>query len=219
MPAEVIANRRPLKTRAAAWPHRVARALAQAGFSANAVSTLGLVFALVGAGALAATVGGAAPTTRLVWLLSAAVCIQLRLVCNLLDGLIAVENQRRSKIGELFNDVPDRAADVALLVAAGAASGHTLGPALGWIAAVAAVGTAYVRMLGASLTGAHDFCGPFAKPQRMAVLTVACVGGAAEALVAGTAICLQVAIGVIAVGTLVTVIRRLRRLARSLNAR
>jgi hypothetical protein len=43
---------------------------------------------------------------------------------------------------------------------------------LGWCAASVALGSEYSRLLGASLTGFHDFRGPMAKPQRMAALSV-----------------------------------------------
>ena len=73
-----------------------------------------------------------------------------------------------------------------LIVALGYAVGW---PALGWFGALAAALTAYVRVFGGSLGFAQDFRGPMAKQQRMAVLTAACVVGAAEWLFTGTAVC------------------------------
>jgi phosphatidylglycerophosphate synthase len=32
--------------------------------------------------------------------------IQLRLLCNMLDGMVAVEHKMHSKTGELYNEVP-----------------------------------------------------------------------------------------------------------------
>jgi phosphatidylglycerophosphate synthase len=210
-----IPNRRPLTVRARAWPHFLARRLAEAGVSANQVSVLGLLFA----GAGSALLDRARVSDARSWLcLAAGVAIQLRLVCNLLDGLIAVENQRRSKVGELYNDVPDRPADVVLLVGAGFAAARPEGLALGVLAAILALLTAYVRVLGGSLGFPHDFRGPMAKPQRMAVLTVGCLA-AAELPVFGTWFSLLAALAVIAVGTGVTVVRRLQRLAAALSAR
>ncbi len=46
---------------------------------------------------------------------------------------------------------------------------------LGWLAAIGAILTAYVRVLGTSLGAGTSFVGPMAKQHRMAVLTVACV--------------------------------------------
>ena len=50
-------------------------------------------------------------------------CVQLRLLCNLLDGMVAVEGGRSSPVGALYNEVPDRVADSLLLVALGYAVG------------------------------------------------------------------------------------------------
>src|SRR6266576_3410050 len=45
----------------------------------------------------------------------------------------------------------------------------------GWLAAVLAVITAYVRALGTSAGASPYFLGPMAKPHRMAVMTAACL--------------------------------------------
>ena len=58
-------------------------------------------------------------STRAWPLLGAAVFIQLGLLANMLDGLIAVEGGRMTKTGELYNEIPDRIADVVFLGAAG----------------------------------------------------------------------------------------------------
>ena len=42
--------------------------------------------------------------------------MQLRLLCNMMDGLVAVEGGLKSKAGDLFNEAPDRIEDVILLV-------------------------------------------------------------------------------------------------------
>ena len=91
---------------------------------------------------------------------------------------------------------------------------------LGWIAALAAVLTAYVRLLGGSLRLAQDFCGPMAKAQRMALLTVACLGSAVEAAVGPPrGYVIAAALALIAVGSLATCGRRLRRMAAAISSR
>jgi phosphatidylglycerophosphate synthase len=113
------------------------------------------------------------------WLLAAAGCVQLRLVCNLMDGMVAIEGGKKSATGDLFNEVPDRIADVVILAGAGfCAFSQPWGIHLGWLAAALAVMTACIRMQGAALTGKHDFRGPMAKPHRMALITSVCVIGA-----------------------------------------
>ena len=63
-----------------------------------------------------------------------------------------------------------------------------LGWALGWSASVLAVGTAYIRAMGARRGAAQDFCGPVAKQQRMFLLTVGCVLAAENILPDGLGI-------------------------------
>ncbi len=208
-------NRRPLKSRQTAWARGLAKAVAGKGIKADAISGLGLAFAGLG-GALLAASGGVDGWPRGAALIVAAACIQLRLVCNLLDGLVAVEHGRSSPFGPIWNELPDRIADVLLLAGAGygaMTAGFSGGPALGWLAAVLAVLTAYVRELGRGLGFPADFSGPLAKPQRMAVLTAACAVAAFEPLWRGRGEVLALGLAVIAVGTLVTVVRRTGNLA------
>ena len=185
------------------------RLLLRTPLTADAISMLGLVFAGLGALALLG-----APDTP--WLfLAAALCIQLRLLCNMMDGLVAVEGGRGSRLGGLWNEVPDRAEDAVLLVAFGVAAAL---PWLGWLAAVLAVGTAYLRQTGAAMGFGHDFSGPFAKPQRMAALTIGCVLGAVEALVTGTRYVLPITLGIVALGTGLTCLLRLRRIGQQVGS-
>lgn len=164
--------RRPLKSRATSWAQGLARRLIKLGATPNAVSVASLVFALLGAACILGT--GCCPQGIWLWL-TAAVMIQLRLLCNLMDGMLAIEGGLGTADGDIYNETPDRLADVALLAAAGYACTHDYGERLGWLAACGALLTAYVRMHGATLTNDHDFRGPLAKPQRMAVLTGLCL--------------------------------------------
>ncbi len=213
-----ISNRRPIKTRSAAWASITARMLAKAGFTPNRVSVIGVFIALAGAGAFVASSHQSSAAAAAL-LVGGAVAIQLRLLCNMLDGLIAVENGLKSKLGDVFNEVPDRIEDVALLLGAGLAAGGAHGITLGWLAALLAIGTAYIRLLGGSLGVNQDFCGPFAKPQRMFFLTVFALGAAAEAVTSQTTWSLTGGLTLIVLGTAATLGRRLMRLARALHAR
>jgi len=198
-------TRRPLKTREAGWAKVLAAWLVRRRVSPNAISVAGVFIAALGGAALFCTRYGAGPR----WLLffAGASAVQLRLLCNMLDGMVAVEGGLKSRTGDLFNEAPDRVEDVVLLVGAGFAAGK---PWLGWMAATAAVLTAHVRALGASLGQGQDFCGPQAKPHRMFVLTVGCL---AEMVYPGVILW---ALWVIAAGALFTATRRLVRLYRKL---
>jgi len=217
--ADATKSRRPLRSRNRAWAIGAAAVLARNGVSPNAISLASILFAAVAALALAAG-RGAGDALHAVLMLVAAAGIQLRLLCNLLDGLVAVEGGRGSKSGEVFNDAPDRAADAILFVAAGyALPWPAWGSALGWSAALLAVLTAYVRLLGGALGRPQDFAGPMAKQHRMAALTIACLAAIAEALLFDSrGRVLAVGLAVIVLGSALTIARRLVRLVRALEA-
>jgi phosphatidylglycerophosphate synthase len=209
--------RRELATRERSWAKHLAAALAASGVTPNAVSLASIACAAAAAGAFvesAQTAGGARPA----WLLVAAGAIQLRLLCNLLDGMLALEEGRQTATGVLFNEVPDRLADVLILAGAGyAARDVTWAATLGWIAAAAALFTAYVRQLGAALTGAQHFVGPMAKQHRMVALTVAACLAAVEAAAGRPPRVVAIALAVIATGSIATAWRRLARIAAQLE--
>lgn len=201
-------DRRPIAARNTGWAMACARLLARSGLTPNQISVLSVVFALLGAAAL------------LTWpdwrgMLACALCILLRLLCNLFDGMVAVEAGRgATPMGAVYNDVPDRIADALFLVALGYAIAL---PWLGWLAATLAIATAYIRVLGGALGLAQDFRGPMAKPHRMWLLGIALVAAAAlpaqaRAILLGSAI-------VIVAGTALTCVLRLRAIAAQLAAR
>jgi len=211
--------RRALRTRDAAWAKTLAHQLAEAGVRPNTVSVAGVIFSLAGcAGFLASP--DLDSGSRALALLIAAMSIQLRLLCNLLDGMIAVEEGFKTSSGHIYNDLPDRLADVLLLVGAGYALRNLpWGPPLGWLAATVALLTAYVRVLGGSIGVTQHFIGPMAKQHRMFTLTLASILAALEALAGTEPRLLAIGLLVIVSGSLVTAIRRVQRILRELEAR
>jgi len=200
------ANRRPIAARETGWARTIAAQLARTRITPNQISMASVLFAALGSAALVwwPGIGG---------YLTCAICIQLRLLCNLLDGMVAVEGGKGSPLGRIYNEFPDRATDTLFVVALGYAAGEAW---LGWLGAVFAIGTAYVRVFGGSLGLTQDFRGPVAKQQRMAIMTAACLLAIGEmywhpqryALLAGAAL--------IAAGSLLTCATRTRAIARQL---
>lgn len=209
--------RRVLATRNTSWARTLAAWLATRGVTPNAVSVVSVV---VAGGAAAAFAMAPRQGIYAVWMVVAAACIQLRLLCNMLDGMLAVEGGLKSKTGDIYNELPDRLADVVILTGAGY-SLHSVsyGPALGWLAAVLALLTAYIRVLSGSLGLAQHFLGPMAKQHRMFVLTLAALAAAVEALFAATPRALTVGLAVIVLGSAVTAWRRTLRLMQEAEAR
>jgi phosphatidylglycerophosphate synthase len=216
---ETASARRPLKSRDTGWAKALAGLLLKGRVSPNAISIASVFFAAGAGAALYFSVQGG-PRQRMLLLVLAAAGIQLRLVSNLLDGMVAVEGGLKTKSGEVYNDLPDRVADSLILVLAGYAAGHlSFGPALGWSAALLAVFTAYVRMLGGSVGLKQSFIGPMAKQQRMAVLTAACVLSIVETRFVRAGTVLWAALIVINLGCLVTIVRRTRRIVAEMESR
>src|SRR6516164_5113924 len=147
---------------------------------------------------------------------------QLRLTANMLDGMVALASGRASKVGELYNEVPDRVSDAAVFIGAGYAWGGNV--ALGYIATILAIFTAYVRAAGKIAGAPNEFAGPMAKQHRMLVITIACLYS-----VVVPRSCqilhlrdfdmgvMSVTLIVIIAGCVITVLRRFKRIARALK--
>lgn len=199
-----IGERRPIAARETAPARAAAAWLAGRGVPADAISAAGMVFGLLAGLSLALAPGEGAWA----WL-AGALCVQLRLLANMLDGMVAVARNAASPQGELWNEVPDRVSDSAALIGLGWAAGDL---ALGLGAALAAMATAYVRALGKGAGAGSDFRGPMAKQQRMFIVTVAAL--ACGLLPAGWTVPLPaIVLWLILAGSLLTALRRLAGIA------
>lgn len=213
------ADRRPLASRSWKVSERVSHGLVQRGASANGISVAGMVAGVLGGLAFALTAHLSVPA--LAWLAGAAL-VQARLVANLLDGMVAIESGKASRVGELFNEVPDRVSDAATLIGLGYAAGGI--PWLGYLAAVLALFVAYVRSAARNAGAPQDYSGPMAKPHRMFAVTVTAI--LCAIVPAGPSVVLfgqrggwpAVALALIVAGCVVTAIRRLVRAGRFLTA-
>ena len=166
-------SRRPIASRNAGWASRAARWLATTDVTPNQISVASVGFAAFAFAAFWASAHVPALPRALLLIVAAAGC-QMRLICNLLDGMVAIEGGKKAADGPFWNEAPDRVADILILVGLGLAAnaiGH------GWAAATFAVLTAYLRELGRAEGFPPDFGGPMAKPQRMALVTGAALLG------------------------------------------
>ena len=169
-----------------------------------------MVAGLAAGAALAATAHLDGLPQRLAWL-TAAVLVQLRLLANMLDGMVAIGSgtvsprrgavQRGARPG-FRRRRPDRPR----------LRRRRRAPPLGYLAALAAVFTAYVRALGKAAGAGQEFAGPIAKPQRMwaAIGCAAYCGLAPADWHPGRSGCRRWCWASIAVGSLFTALRRLR---------
>jgi len=218
------ADRRPISQRSHGWAKWLTRALVKAGLTPNFISFTSIVFAALAGLCFYAVALATSAGDRVMLCLGAALFCQLRLLANMMDGMVAVEGGRGGPDGPVWNELPDRFADIAVLVGAGYAVAH-LGladAALGWAAAVAAVMTAYVREVARGAGAPSDFSGPMAKPHRMFVMTLAALlsifDGVIGAPVAkafgwdgGPGALLALALWIVLIGSAFTVLNRARR--------
>lgn len=207
-------NRRPLASRQTGWAATVTRWLVGTSVTPNQISQAGMVAALL-AGAAFWGAGSAGGATRVALLVAAGLFVQLRLLCNLFDGMVAVEAGRGAPDGGFWNEFPDRVSDLLILMGAALAVGE---PALGWAAAGMAFLTAYLRELGVNCGAGADFSGPMAKQHRMAVMTGAAGLSLFEPLLGWHGQVLNAALWIVALGAGLTVLRRAWRLVARLRA-
>jgi phosphatidylglycerophosphate synthase len=213
-----IEGRRPIGARNTSWAQSVARRLARSSVTPNQISIASILCAAV-AGAAFALSGSAEGLARVAWLLAGALGCQARLLCNLFDGMVAVEGGKAAKDGAFWNEVPDRITDILIFVGAGygVAAEGVAGPELGWAAATFAVLTAYVREVGRAVGAPADYSGPMAKPHRMAVMTAGAGVAAFEPLWGWSGHAMAVALAIVAAGSLVTAFRRGARIVMALR--
>lgn len=206
-------DRRPLASRNTRWATAIARWMAARTITPNQISQASIVAAALAGGAFYLA-GHAIGWERIVCLLFAVLFCQGRLLCNLFDGMVAVEGGKGERDGPFWNEFPDRVADVLILTGVGYGIGM---PGLGWAAAAFAVLTAYVRELGRATGNPSDFSGPMAKQHRMATITIAALISTLEPLWSGHNQILMAGLSIITIGSAFTTLRRARTLIKRLK--
>lgn len=164
-------DRRPIPARNLSVSKNVATWLANAGAGANGISIFGMIAGLVAGLAIAGTSYWREHFALLY--VTGAVLILIRLLSNMFDGMVAVIHNRPNPLGELFNEVPDRISDAAILVGCGYSINSS--PEAGYWAALFAVLTAYIRAIGKASGAPQNFSGPLAKQQRMFLCIATCL--------------------------------------------
>ena len=203
-------DRRPIAARNTGAARKITTWLVRRNLTPNAISMLSMFFALIGGLAFACL------PLSIAGLVLAALGCQMRLLCNLFDGLVAVEGGKGAADGPFWNEAPDRISDLFILTGLGIGAGR---PDLGLLAAGLAIQTAYIRELGRANGAGNDFSGPLAKPQRMALATFAALGQAAVLALGLDWPVLLWAVWIMVAGTAITVLHRSWRQIRQLKQR
>ncbi|MCG3680758.1 CDP-alcohol phosphatidyltransferase family protein [Aliarcobacter butzleri] len=212
-------NRRPLKVRGSVWSQKFASYLSKKDITPNQIS-IGSIVASFTASIFILLISNDNFFTIWISPILAALFIQMRLLCNLFDGMVALEGGKSTKSGELFNDIPDRVSDSLLFIALGySITNVSFGIELGYLVALFAALTAYVRVLGASMQAGSCFKGPMAKQHRMAILTTALILTPFELSLFATDYILTITLFIITIGSFLTIVNRTKTIYNTLEGK
>jgi CDP-diacylglycerol--glycerol-3-phosphate 3-phosphatidyltransferase len=170
---------------------------------ARRVSPAAITWSAVAVSVLAgcALAGGGITRNYTWWFLVPPLAV-VRLALNALDGSVARRTDRASHSGAVVNEIADRAADTAFMVPAAFA----VEPALAVGATAAAYLTSLTGVMGSATGTGRLTGGPMGKADRVALIALGAVAGAASASPEPLAIALVVVVA----GCVVTVVTRIR---------
>ena len=204
-------NRREVTSRDTKFANRAALWLANMNISPNTISVLSIVFSVLTL--ISFYLDSVNYLNHLIAMVLAVVGVQGRLIMNLLDGMVAIEYNKKSLVGGLYNEVPDRISDTLIIFGTGLlVAKYKFGMDLAYFAIILSAFTAYIRTLGASLNSPHFFSGPMAKQHRMALITISCLIGIWYLPI------FYFALIIMNVGLLITCARRLYKISVFLNS-
>ncbi|OYO22202.1 CDP-diacylglycerol--glycerol-3-phosphate 3-phosphatidyltransferase [Enemella dayhoffiae] len=182
----------------------LARGLLRAGIGPDAVTWFGTLSVVI----------AALVCFPLGWLWQGALIVGLLSCTDMVDGHMARELGRPSRWGSFLDATLDRFADAAVLGGLAlhlALSGQLVWAAVAGVALVWAQATSYVKAR-AEAVGCHADAGPLTRADRVAL---ALLGALAAGL--GVPFALPVMVTLLAIGGLVTVVRRIAEVRRQLS--
>ncbi|HYI44638.1 MAG TPA: CDP-alcohol phosphatidyltransferase family protein [Actinomycetota bacterium] len=176
----------------------VADYLGRRGATPDQITTVGIVASLGAAGCFLGS-----HSTEL-WLLLVPVLAFVRTAANALDGLVAERTNSGRPAGELYNEIADRIGDTAFIAGTALVPNVPLALSLGALAA--ALLSSFIGIAAKGAGGSRRYDGPMGKPDRMAVIGL---GSIVAFFTDNSAI--EWALGVIAVGAVITALNRYRK--------
>ncbi len=209
--------RREIKTRDTKWARELAKFLCEkTNLTPNAISVLSVIFSI-----LAFFDFCLYPILNEkfypILAIFGIIFIQLRLLCNLMDGMVAIEGGKKSPVGDIYNEFPDRLSDSFIIIGFGVMGETTLSLVFGLLGALFAMFTAYTRVLGGAIGVEQKFLGPMAKQHRMALLTFGSFICIFEFLLKGLHTFISPAfLIIVTIGSAITVKRRVDYIAKCL---
>lgn len=172
------------------------RGLIGAGISADVVTVMGVMFAVLGGFGIWLGRHGDA------WLLLLPLGAFLRTAANALDGWIAQETQTSRPVGEVLNETADRVGDVAIFLPVAFVHAPPQLLLAGTLSAMLV--TSFLGIAVKAAGGRRVYTGVMGKPDRMVVMGVAGIAGVY--FDPGTVF--TVALWVVLVGVAITLVQR-----------
>lgn len=164
-------TRREVSSRSNIFIRQIAIFLNKHNISPNIISTFSIILSLlVPIGCYIIYINQNVNLISVLLILSG---IQLRLLCNVIDGLVAIEGGKKSVVGGIYNEFPDRITDTIIILSIS----FLINLNLGFILSILAIMTAYVRLLGGTLGVKQTFAGPAAKQHRMFFFNILIIAG------------------------------------------
>lgn len=156
-------NRRPIFARKYDISKKMAQWLSLKKITPNQVSLTSVLFSLI---AFCLMIGCSNGFFLSIIIVALLLC---RLIANMMDGMVAIEYNKKSFDGALYNEIPDRVSDILTFIGMGFLSLSNLGLILGGLAASTSVLTACIRFFGGSLGFPQVYAGYGDKSKRIFV--------------------------------------------------
>lgn len=172
---------------------------------ARNVSPDTLTLAAIGVSALAgfAIAAGGYFRRPLLWL-AVPPLVLIRLALNALDGSVARRTGRARPYGIVLNEISDRTSDALTI----GATAFVVAPVLAGAAVASAFLASSTGVLALATTGKRDSSGPMGKADRVVAIAIACALCGLD----GTRFFLEIAVLLVAVGSLATAADRVLRM-------
>lgn len=154
-------NRRPIFARDYDISTKLALWLSQKKITPNQISVLGVIFSFIAFALMICCKNS--------FILSLGIIILLlgRLLANMMDGMVAIEYNKKTFDGPLYNEIPDRISDMLTFMGMGFYALSVPGLICGGLASSLALFTAYIRAFGGSLGYAQTYDGLGQKSNRI----------------------------------------------------
>ncbi|HUO51794.1 MAG TPA: hypothetical protein VMT93_04685 [Gemmatimonadaceae bacterium] len=209
--------RRILTARETWWAVGLTRTLQRWGVRPLVMALLAALFAMLAGIAFYNVPYSGRPE---VWWAAGALGIQIRLLFELLGGMLMVTGMARSRLDAFFAEGLATFSDAVVLVGVGYSVDIFLpgGADLGWCAALLAVFCEYVRVIGGSLGLPQLFTGPFGRQPRMYVITFGAIAAGVQNAIFRPGWAMVPALLIVVIGTAWTISRRAEGIVRQLKA-